>query len=239
MCKARHIMKQSHLEALREANSESELKSALLEVGFEMGFGLGSIGFRKGKLGEAGSIRSITNAPQEWLSKATDPLLGADDPVLVRAMGGREPFFYDQEFYAKAGKGDLWDDGSPFGYANGVSASLHLPGDRTLVWGFDGHAKLPGCEERRTRLLADTQLIGMYFASAAERILWGVTAVLTETQSVVLKHTRDGHPAWKIAHFMGITEDTVNYHLKQCRGRLGVSNKHQAVLKAIELGLLT
>lgn len=68
-----------------------------------MGFSLGSIGFRKGKLGEPGSIRSITNAPKEWLSKATYPLLGADDPVLVRAMAGREPFFYDQAFYVKAG----------------------------------------------------------------------------------------------------------------------------------------
>jgi len=231
-------MKQLHLEALREATSESELQSALLAAGLEMGFSLGSIGFRKGKLGEPGSIRSITNAPKEWLSKATDPLLGADDPVLVRAMAGREPFFYDQAFYVKAGKGDLWDDGSPYGYANGVSASLHLPGDRTLVWGFDGHDKLPGCEERRTRLLADTQLLGMYFVSAAEKILWGVTPLLTETQSVVLKYTRDGHPAWKIAHFMSITEDTVNYHLKQCRSRLGVGNKHQAVLKAIELGIL-
>ncbi len=230
-------MKQAHLEALREANSESELKSALLAVGMEMGFNLGGIAFRKGQLGDSGGVRSISNAPSEWISRQTDPLLGKDDPVLMRALNGREPFFYDQDFYGKSGKGDLWDEGSPFGYVNGVTATLHLPGNKTLFWGFDGQGRLPGCEERRTRLLADTQLIGMYFAPAAERILYGVAPILTETQTVVLKYTREGHQAWKIAHFMGITEDTVNYHLKQCRARLGVGNKHLAVLKAIELGL--
>lgn len=62
--------------------------------------------------------------------------------------------------------------------------------------------------------------------------------LFSESQLAVLKFTREGYQAWKIAHFMGITEDTVNYHLKQCRAKLGVQNKHQAVQKAIELGVL-
>ena len=41
-----------------------------------------------------------------------------------------------------------------------------------------------------------------------------------------------------VGSLLGISENTVNYHMKQLFKLLDVSTKHHAVLKAMELGLL-
>lgn len=41
-----------------------------------------------------------------------------------------------------------------------------------------------------------------------------------------------------IADYLKITERTVNYHIQRLNKRLGTKNKHQAVIKALQLGLI-
>ncbi|TXG96595.1 MAG: hypothetical protein E6R08_09070 [Nevskiaceae bacterium] len=233
-------MKQAHLDDLRQATTAEELLATLLAVGNDMGFGLGAMVFRQGRIGDGENpiIRSVHNTPDAWREQATNLTLAKSDPVFSRLQVSKEPFFYDQDFYLQTGCIELWEEGSPFGYANGVSASLHLPGDRTLFWGFDRSSSIPKNDRLRTSILAETQLVGVFAVTAAERILSPAQVALSDAQLAVLRHTRDGHSSWVIARLLEMTEDNVNYHLKRCRAKLGVATKHQAVHKAIELGLL-
>ncbi|TXG96596.1 MAG: hypothetical protein E6R08_09075 [Nevskiaceae bacterium] len=232
-------MKQAHLNDLREATSASELLDAFVVAGNDLGFGIGSMAMTYGSLANVQPGKSVHNIPEAWIANATNMDMAKADPVFVKLQTSREPFFYDQTFYVKSGCADLWEESAAFGISAGVCASIHLPGERRLFWGFDGPS-LPRSDKTRTQLLAATQLLGVFALSSAERLLCAEQqAALSEAQLAVLRYTRDGHSSWVIARLLEMTEDNVNYHLKRCRAKLGVATKHQAVHKAMELGLLT
>jgi DNA-binding CsgD family transcriptional regulator len=48
----------------------------------------------------------------------------------------------------------------------------------------------------------------------------------------------DGKTAWEVGSILGITERTAVLHLSNAMRKLGCVNKHQAVLKALRLGLV-
>ena len=54
----------------------------------------------------------------------------------------------------------------------------------------------------------------------------------------VLRWTLDGKTAWEVAAVLAITERTVVLHLQNAMQKLGCTSKHQAVLKALRLGLI-
>lgn len=62
--------------------------------------------------------------------------------------------------------------------------------------------------------------------------------ILTPTEREVLVLTSRGLPRKTIGRDMGITENTVNDHLKAIFDKMGVHNRMQAVVKAMRAGLL-
>ena len=61
---------------------------------------------------------------------------------------------------------------------------------------------------------------------------------LTKRELDVLSWTAQGKTAWEVSVILGMSEKTVNFHLGNSMRKLGVSSKHQAVLKALRLGLI-
>lgn len=231
-------MKQSDLDDLRDAPSGADLLSALSRLGETMGFGITTMAMRIGKFEASPTFNNITTAPRAWVERASDRDLHRIDPVFHRLNTQTEPFFYDADFYGANGGGPVWELAAPYGFRSGVSASLSLGRDRLLFWGFDADEKLPAGERTRTRLLADTMLIGVMASSAAIRLLAPPAPVLSEVQREILLHARAGRSSWVIAQLLGTGVDNVNYHLKRIRAALGVASRHLAVAKAEALGLL-
>lgn len=54
-----------------------------------------------------------------------------------------------------------------------------------------------------------------------------------------LRWTRAGKTAWEVAHILGISEPTAARHLNRATRKLDCANKHQAVVKALRLGLIS
>ena len=61
---------------------------------------------------------------------------------------------------------------------------------------------------------------------------------LTERELECLRWTMDGKTAWEVGRILGISEQTAVRHLTNLSAKLGCVNKHQAVVKALRLGLL-
>jgi DNA-binding CsgD family transcriptional regulator len=62
---------------------------------------------------------------------------------------------------------------------------------------------------------------------------------LTRREVEVLNWTKEGKSAWAVGQILGMSEATVQSHLRNVRRKMGVSSKHQAILRAIALGLIT
>jgi LuxR family transcriptional regulator, quorum-sensing system regulator LasR len=73
---------------------------------------------------------------------------------------------------------------------------------------------------------------------ATEEDNGGPPVTLSPRQLEVLRWMAQGKTGWEVAVIMDCSEATVNYHLKQAFRKLDVTNKVQAVSRAMSLGFL-
>jgi DNA-binding CsgD family transcriptional regulator len=186
---------------------------------------------------------SIGNTPPEYADTYRSVEDSKRDPVLKRLKRMNVPFAYDQELYVRDGAGDLWEEQAKFGYGTGISVALHLQDHKHFLLGVDRDQALPRDVDEVTHLLASLQLLAVHAQDAALRLL-GVQAIspdvprMTSRELEVLRWTMDGKSAWAVGEILSVSESTVNFHLRNVFRKLGSSSKHQAVLKAMALGLL-
>lgn len=232
-------------EQVSQAENLTAFRQGLIDFANDLDFGLvvGVLAIEhRGPVGQTEYI-SVGNTPQKFLEASRDPDNAKRDPVHQRLMRQSTPLIYDQDFYVNAGAGDLWEVHAPFGYRTGIAVGVHMPGYKRLLLGVDREKSLPKDPVKLNRLIADLQLLAVHAQDAAGRLLVSRHGAvekpkLPARQLEILKLTMDGKSAWVVGSLLGISENTVNYHMKQLFQKLDVSTKHQAVLKAMELGLL-
>lgn len=228
-------------EQVSQAADFASFRQGLIDFAHDMDFGLiaGVLAVERYRAGEKSEYFAIGNTPSDFLAAAKNPDNAKRDPVHRHVMRNPAPLVYDQQLYVDAGAGDLWEMQAPFGYRTGIAVSVHMPGYRRFLLGVDREEPMPKDPVKLSRLLADLQLLAVHAQDAAARILLPAEVPrLHPRQLEILRLTMEGKSAWVVGSLLGISENTVNYHMKQLFKQLDVSNKSHAVLKAIELGLL-
>jgi DNA-binding CsgD family transcriptional regulator len=186
----------------------------------------------------------LGNTPQDYLAAAHDAEQSKRDPVLKRMKREGLPFVYDQQTYIDDNAADLWEEQAVHGYRSGISMALHMPGGQHFLLGVDRDSELPADDMVLTRLMADLQLLAMHAQSAAVRLLLDEAQrrlglpQLTVREQEVLRWTAEGKSSWEVGTILGMSEHTVNFHLRNLMAKLDVTSKHLAVLRALSLGLL-
>nr|WP_081259785.1 helix-turn-helix domain-containing protein [Achromobacter mucicolens] len=61
---------------------------------------------------------------------------------------------------------------------------------------------------------------------------------LSDRQADCLKWSAAGKTSWETSRILGVSESTVNFHLRNACNRLGVRGRRAAVVAALRLGLL-
>jgi DNA-binding CsgD family transcriptional regulator len=207
-------------------------------------FGLVSAALVVERPGREAIFVTSGNRPEGFLEASKNLSDSKRDPVLRRMKRLNVPFIYDQSLYVSEGAADLWDAQAQFGYHTGIAMALHLPAGKHFLLGVDRDKPLPRSDSRLTRMLADLQLLAVHAQDAAVRLFGFDDAViadvphLTSREKEVLKWTMEGKSAREVADILGMSENTVNFHLRNVMTRMDVSSKHQAVRKAVAAGLI-
>lgn len=193
-------------------------------------------------LGESEFI-SVDNAPSSFRDVYEDVGYGRQDPVMQHCKRQSVPIIWNRETYIGAGQADRWDEQARFGYRTGIAMALHLPEGRHFVLGVDRDQSLPHDKSELTRMVADLQLFAVHAQEAALRIMMPAAQEpgapnLTPREIESLRWTMDGKTAWEVGNILGISERTAVLHVNNAMHKLGCVNKHQAVLKALRLGLI-
>ncbi len=193
-------------------------------------------------LGEAEFI-TVDNTPRAFKETFQNPTKGRRDPVMQHCKRASVPIIWDQATYVRDGLGEMWEEQARFGYASGIALALHMPEGRHFFMGVDRDRPVPQDAGELTRIVADLQLFAVYAQDAAQRILAPSLVnpsapSLTPRELEALRWTMEGKTAWEVGDLLGITERTAVLHVSNATHKLGCVNKHQAVLKALRLGLL-
>ncbi len=186
---------------------------------------------------------SVNNAPEDYQDAYYNVVSMRSDPVMQHCRRQTVPIVWDQSTYTKAGLGELWEEQASFGFRTGVAMAMHMPDGRHFALGVERDQALPKDRHELTRMVADLQLFAVHAQEAAMRVLTprlatAETPDLTRRELEVLRWTMDGKTAWECGSILGIAERTVVLHAINATRKLGCTNKHQAVLRALRLGLL-
>ncbi len=237
-------MRLSDYYEISQAPDRQSFESRLVDFAHEMDFGLMSAVLVVDCPGRDSAFISIGNTPTEYLEGYGNREDWARDPVLQTLKRLSAPVVYDQSMYVRGGAGDLWEEQAVYGYRTGISMVLHLPGGRHFMLGVDREQELPSDDARLTRMVADLQLLAVHAQDAAVRLLLDEAQDqlqlprLTAREREVLRWTGEGKSSWEVGVILGMSEHTVNFHLRNLMGKLDVTSKHQAVLKALSIGLI-
>jgi DNA-binding CsgD family transcriptional regulator len=92
-------------------------------------------------------------------------------------------------------------------------------------------------------MVADLQLFAVHAQDVALRVLLPASPQqdvpnLTPRELESLRWTMEGKTAWELGSILGISERTAVLHINNATHKLGCINKHQAVLKALRLGVI-
>lgn len=186
---------------------------------------------------------TIHNTPPAFAKAFEDFGKGRSDPVMQHCRRQSVPIIWGQDTYTSAGQGEMWEMQAGYGYRYGIALALHLPEGKHFFLGVDRDQALPATSSELTRLVADLQLFAVHAQDAALRLLLPASPqadlpALTPREMESLRWTMEGKTAWELGSILGISERTAVLHINNATHKLGCVNKHQAVLKALRLGLI-
>lgn len=185
----------------------------------------------------------VDNTPESYRAAFEDLQYARQDPIMQHCKKLSVPIIWDEKTYTSIGQNDRWDLQSSFGYVTGIALAFHLPEGRHFFMGVDRDKPLPGNSSEVTRMVADLQLFAVHAQDAALRVLLppppqAEIPNLTPRELESLRWTMEGKTAWELGNILGISERTAVLHINNATHKLDCINKHQAVLKALRLGLI-
>lgn len=228
---------------LSRASTREEFLRVLDKLTSALGFSTYSAVLIRTKPGGARPI-DYSNTPPSYEEHYRSEAVGKADPVLRHTTTSNLPIAWSQQTYVDAGAADLWEIQAPFGYRNGIATSIALPNSGRFIFGLDASNPIPVDAYQLSRTIADIQLLAVHANEAAANINPDSTSQtdiprLSVREVEALKWTMDGKTAWEVSRLLGVSEATAVKHLNSAQQKLDCVNKHQAVIKAIKLGIIS
>ncbi|KQV99543.1 hypothetical protein ASC87_02250 [Rhizobacter sp. Root1221] len=230
--------------AVMQAGSREEFLSEIVRFTQQLGFQTVSATMVLDHVLAESEFITVDNAPEAFRTAFLSRENWRRDPVMQHCKRQSVPIIWGQSTYTDGGQGDVWEEQARYGYRAGIAMALHLPEGRHFMLGVERDQQVPSDPTELTRIVADLQLLTVHAQEAAVRIFVpvapdkSVAASLTPRELEALRWTMEGKTAWEVGNILGISERTAVLHVNNAMHKLGCVNKHQAVLKALRLGLL-
>ncbi|NDY92709.1 helix-turn-helix transcriptional regulator [Ideonella livida] len=232
------------LDAVMNAESSEDFRQEIVRFAHDMEFDFVSAMTVVDLSLERSEFINVDNRPADMLQALQGQgRPGQRDPVMQHCKRASVPIVWNQSTYVQRQLGGMWEDQAAFGYRNGVAVAIHAGDGRHFMLGIDRPKALPADARDLTRIVAHLQLFAVHAENAAKRLFVPLVRQeerphLTRREVEVLTWTMEGKTAWEVGVILQITERTTVLHLQNAMKKLDAVNKHQAVLKALRLGLI-
>jgi DNA-binding CsgD family transcriptional regulator len=182
------------------------------------------------------------NFPREWCDRYFERKYYEIDPVIRRAATFPGPFVWDQLVHRcqlQNGEQLVLSEGREAGLKHGISVPLFGPSGRVSVVSFASRFDDVDPLHRMSHLNALAWQFHIAFAEIAQPPEPSTTKIeLTARETECLRWTAEGKSSWDIGMILKISDNTVNYHIKNAMRKLGTTSRTVAVVKAIRLNFI-
>ncbi len=182
----------------------------------------------------------INTYPVAWQKRYAEAEYLSIDPTVAHGCRSQNPLVWSDNVFDSAPA--LWEEARSFGLCVGwAQSSLNTSGVRGMLSLSRSHDPLGDAEldehesdMRWLAILAHSTLSPFFTAKLESQF----HCRLTVREIEILKWTADGKTSGDISAILAVSENTVNFHIKNIVQKMNVANKTAAVVRAAVLGLL-
>jgi|GEM_PF-1539707 len=181
-----------------------------------------------------------TNYNAEWLAHYADQHYGRADVTLLMAEQGGGPFSWSEALRStelSPFQKRIYGEASEFGLRSGISSALMSAPGYSAVYSVASSEPNIDCARILAEVHARTAVLHKSFMDHLSIELAPAQPLSPREQEVLTQWAR-GKTAWEISQLLGVSQDTVKFHLKNCYTKLGAYGRI-AIVKALYLGLIT
>ncbi|MER9151849.1 LuxR family transcriptional regulator [Mesorhizobium opportunistum] len=183
----------------------------------------------------------MLNYSDKWQERYFEMGYERIDPIIKRGRK-REGAFRWSDVYNDATTTEderrVLDEAATFGLKSGISVPLHGPDGSFAIVSF----ARPWDREFKNRTIAYLQLAAFHFhfkvANFGNSGCAGEAIRLSTREKECIIWTARGKSSWEIGKILGISINTVNFHMKNLMRKLDTSSRTVAAIKAIKLGVI-
>lgn len=232
------------IERAFAARSIDELDEIMRAAFARYGFDRLSMDQMRDSTGALVGVNHFGNPSPEWTAHYLQRRHFLNDAVIRRSLASPSQVRWKEMQLAPGllrPEAQVFGEASEFGLRDGVVTPVHqLAGNVSAVTATSGEE----LDLSPTDLLC-VRLLSLYYCSFGimlkerEQNQAAMRITLTGRQRECLQWVRAGKTSWEISQIMKISERTVIFHIEAACKRLGVHTRHQAVIEAVILGLIS
>ncbi|MCA1457298.1 LuxR family transcriptional regulator [Bradyrhizobium sp. BRP22] len=183
------------------------------------------------------------NFPADWCHHYFERNYHVIDPVVRRTPTRPGPFLWDElakHYQLQSSEQRVLDEAREAGLKHGMSVPLFGALGRISVVSFASPFDDADPQYRMSHLKA----LAWHFHVAFGEIeppsdsSCNGKVVLSEREKDCLRWVAEGKSSWEIGKILQISENTVNFHLKNVMRKLGTTSRTKAIVKAIRDNLI-
>lgn len=179
--------------------------------------------------------------PEEWKERYVKMGYDKIDPIIKRSRNRIDAVQWS-EVYRDAGTTEnerrVLDEAAAFGLKSGVTVPLHGPAGRFTIMSF----AQPWDREFQNRTITYLQLAALHFHVRITEFgnlnRLNHVNMLSVREKECMIWTARGKSSWEIGTILGISANTVNFHLKNAMRKLDTASRTAAAIKATNLGII-
>lgn len=188
----------------------------------------------------------ISGYPKAWRDHYTEQNYMVIDPTVVHCAKSITPLLWDGASigagYSVAAR-RFMSEARDFGINSGISFPVHTAQGDFAMLSLASEQERKPAGPRIEHVLPLGQLFTAYLHEAVRRVfdsdLLPLARVeLTHREKECLLWVTEGKTTWETSRILNISERTVVFHLQNVQDKLGVNNRHQAVARAVALGVI-
>lgn len=185
-----------------------------------------------------------SNYSSDWLNKYTTYEFHHFDPIFSHCILKSTPLIWSPDIFAARRQKEMYEEASGYGIKSGVTLPIHGANGELGVVCFvsdtnpdkhfhnDANRNLPELSCFRDFIL-ETSLKFMNLPRKPE-----ISISVTPRELECLKWCAVGKSSWEIGQILRCSEATVNFHFSNIRRKFNTTSRQQAIVKAINLGLI-
>lgn len=187
----------------------------------------------------------LSGYPPQWMEHYQAAGYAEIDPVVAHAYRHATPLIWREGTFDTPERKIFMEEARACGIGSGVSVPVGCMVNETALVSIANPEISKDALAHSVHAVGTLYVLSSYLHEAIRRLVFAPPSLVSDPQPLTprelecLRWWTAGRSAPQIGRIMSISEDGVYFHMKNIKRKLGVRSKHQAIARAILLGIVS